>query len=95
MRFTINENDYFELVTVANVGGSGVVSQMWIKGSKTDWMVMSRNWGANWHCLSGLVGQALSFAITSSGGQYKVFQDVVPAWWLFGQTFSTWQQFDY
>ncbi|KAI4964267.1 hypothetical protein ZWY2020_006784 [Hordeum vulgare] len=33
--------------------------------------------------LAGLKGQGLSFAITSSGGQYKVFHDVVPAWWLF------------
>jgi hypothetical protein len=28
-------------------------------------------------------------------GQNIVFQDVVPAWWQFGQTFNTYQNFDY
>ena len=77
------------------MAGSGSVKSMSVKGTNTAWIPMSQNWGANWQCLAGLQGQALSFAITSSGGQYKVFQDVVPAWWLFGQPFSTWQQFDY
>ena len=55
-----------------------------------------RNWGANWHCLAGgLVSQGLSFALVSTGGQNIVFQDVVPAWWQFGQTFTTYQNFDY
>ncbi|KAF7076187.1 hypothetical protein CFC21_080879 [Triticum aestivum] len=95
LRFTINGFNYFELVLVTNMAGSGSVKSMSVKGTNTAWIPMSQNWGANWQCLAGLKGQALSFAITSSGGQYKVFQDVVPAWWLFGQTFSTWQQFDY
>uniref|UniRef100_M8BWM5 Expansin n=1 Tax=Aegilops tauschii TaxID=37682 RepID=M8BWM5_AEGTA len=95
VRFTINGFNYFELVLVANIGGSGSIKSMSVKGTNTAWIPMSRNWGANWHCLSGLVGQALSFAITSTGGQYLVFQDVVPAWWQFGQTFTTWRQFDY
>ncbi|XBI86195.1 hypothetical protein VPH35_094200 [Triticum aestivum] len=84
LRFTINGFNYFELVLVTNMAGSGSVKSMSVKGTNTAWIPMSQNWGANWY-----------FAITSSGGQYKVFQDVVPAWWLFGQTFSTWQQFDY
>uniref|UniRef100_N1R2W8 Uncharacterized protein n=1 Tax=Aegilops tauschii TaxID=37682 RepID=N1R2W8_AEGTA len=95
VRFTINGFNYFELVLMANIGGSGSIKSMSVKGANTAWIPMSRNWGANWHCLSGLVGQALSFAITSTGGQYLVFEDVVPAWWQFGQTFSTWRQFDY
>uniref|UniRef100_M8AS67 Expansin n=1 Tax=Aegilops tauschii TaxID=37682 RepID=M8AS67_AEGTA len=95
VRFTINGFNYFELVLVTNIAGSGSIKSMSVKGTNTAWIPMSRNWGANWHCLSGLVGQALSFAITSTGGQYLVFQDVVPAWWQFGQTFTTWRQFDY
>jgi hypothetical protein len=51
--------------------------------------------GANWQCLAALAGQGLSFALTSTGGQKIVFQDVVPAWWQFGQTFTTYQNFDY
>ncbi|VAI08990.1 unnamed protein product [Triticum turgidum subsp. durum] len=95
LRFTISGFNYFELVLVTNIAMSGSIKSMSVKGTNTAWIPMSQNWGANWQCLAGLKGQALSFAITSSGGQYKVFQDVVPAWWLFGQTFSTWQQFDY
>ena len=69
---------------------------MAMKGSNTDWIPMYRNWGANWHCLSrGLIGQGLSFALVSTGGQNLVFKDVVPEWWQFRQTFTTYQNFDY
>uniref|UniRef100_A0A0D9W3C2 Expansin n=1 Tax=Leersia perrieri TaxID=77586 RepID=A0A0D9W3C2_9ORYZ len=59
------------------------------------WIQMTRNWGANWQCLAGLAGQALSFSVTSTGGQNIVFDNAVPAGWSFGQTFSTYHQFDY
>ena len=94
MRLIITGFNYFELVLVTNVAGSGSIKSMAVKGTNTGWIQMSRNWGANWHCLSALVGQALSFTLTSTGGQTIVFQDVVPAWWQFGQTFTTYQQFD-
>lgn len=95
MRFTIAGFNYFELVLLTNVGGSGSVKSMAVKGPNTGWIQMSRNWGANWQCLAGLEKQPLSFALTSTGGQYLVFQDAVPAGWQFGQTFSTYRQFDY
>jgi hypothetical protein len=56
---------------------------------------MSRKWGANWQSLAGLAGQQLSIAVTSTGGQYIQFWNVAPAWWLFGQTFNTYQNFNY
>ncbi|TVU48341.1 hypothetical protein EJB05_07975, partial [Eragrostis curvula] len=93
VRFTIAGANYFELVLITNVAGSGSVKSVWVKGSKTDRMVMSRNWGVNWHSLADLVGQALTFGVTSTGGQTLVFPDVVPAWWKFGQTFTSNQQF--
>ncbi|CAL4937708.1 unnamed protein product [Urochloa decumbens] len=95
VRFTIGGFNYFELVLVTNVAGSGSIQSMAVKGTSTDWIPMSRNWGANWQCLAGLAGQGLSFALTSTGGQSIVFQDVVPAWWQFGQTFNTYKNFDY
>ena len=94
VRFTITGFNYFQLVLVTNMAGSGSVRSMSVKGANTAWIQMSRNWGANWQCLAGLAGQTLSFSITSSGGQSIVFQNVVPAGWQFGQTYSTWQQFD-
>nr|CAB3497037.1 unnamed protein product [Digitaria exilis] len=36
-----------------------------------------------------------SFALTSIGVQSIVFQDVVLSWWQFGQTFTTYKNFDY
>jgi hypothetical protein len=71
------------------------VGAAWIKGSNTGWIQMSRNWGANWQSLAGLAGQQLSIAVTSTGGQYIQFWNVAPEWWLFGQTFNTYQNFNY
>ena len=96
VRFTIAGFNDFYMVLITNVAGSGSIQSMAVKGTNTDWIPMYRNWGANWHCLSGgLVGQGLSFALISTGGQNIIFQDVVPAWWQFGQTYTTYQNFDY
>ncbi|KAG2548865.1 hypothetical protein PVAP13_9KG203500 [Panicum virgatum] len=74
VRFSIAGSNYFLLVNIQNLGGSGSVAAAW---------------GANWQPLSGLVGQSLSFAVTSTGGQYIQFLNVVPSWWQFGMAFST------
>ncbi|CAN6283361.1 unnamed protein product [Urochloa humidicola] len=95
VRFSISGFNYFVLVNIQNLGGSGSVGAAWVKGEKTGWIQMSRNWGANWQALSDLVGQGLSFAVLSTGGQYIQFLNVVPAWWQFGMAFNTYQNFDY
>ncbi|KAF6163454.1 hypothetical protein GIB67_029303 [Kingdonia uniflora] len=93
IRFTINGRNYFELVLISNVGGIGEISKAWVKGSKTNWLTMSRNWGSNWQTLSYLNGQSLSFKVQTIDGKTRTAYNVAPSNWGFGQSFSSNVQF--
>ncbi|KAK6925082.1 RlpA-like protein, double-psi beta-barrel domain [Dillenia turbinata] len=88
LKFEIKGNPYWTLVLVYNVGGSGQVIDVKIKGSNTDWIQMSRNWGQNWQTGVNLVGQSLSFQVTTSDNKMVQNNDVVPATWQFNQNFE-------
>jgi len=88
IRFEITGNPYWILVLVYNVGGAGQVTSVSVKGSKTGWTPMTRNWGQNWQTNLQLLGQSLSFRVTAIDRQTVESIDVVPASWQFGQSFE-------
>ena len=94
VRFTVSGNPNFNLVLLTNVGGSGDVVSVEMKGSRSGrWIPMTRNWGQNWQCNAVLTGQALSFRVTTGDGHVLTSLDVAPAHWRFGQTFEANNQF--
>lgn len=88
IRFKFQGNPYWLLVYVINVGGSGDVSEMWVKGSSTGWLSMSRNWGASYQVFSKLGGQSLSFKIKNGVGHTIVAYNVADSYWSTGQTYQ-------
>lgn len=89
IRFQFEGNGYWLLVYVMNIGGAGDIGAMWVKGSKTNWISMSHNWGASYQAFSMLRGQALSFKITSlATRQTIVAYNVAPSYWNAGLTYQ-------
>ncbi|KAL6136615.1 hypothetical protein ACLB2K_061910 [Fragaria x ananassa] len=88
IRFEIKGNPYWITATMLNVGGAGDVTAVRIKGSKSDWVQMSRNWGQLWQTEANLVGQSLSFQVTSSDGKTVQLDNVATGNWQFGQTYE-------
>lgn len=94
VRFTLKGQSNFNMVMITNIGGSGDVKAVWIRGSKTrQWVPMHRNWGANWQSAMDVRSQRLSFKLTLVDGKTRIFPNVIPSAWKFGQTFSSRNQF--
>lgn len=87
MRFTASGSFNFLQVLITNVGVDGEVVAVKVKGSRTGWIPMARNWGQNWQSNVNLVGQPLSFEVTTSSRTLTAY-NVAPANWQFGQTFE-------
>lgn len=88
LRFNLRGNSNFFQVLIANVGLDGEVVAVKVKGSKTAWIPMGRNWGQNWQCNVNLKGQPISFEVTSSSGRTLASYNVAPPNWQFGQIFE-------
>nr|XP_010913883.1 expansin-A16 [Elaeis guineensis] len=88
MRFTVTGCSYFYQVLITNVGSNGEVIAVKVKGSRTGWIPMARNWGQNWQCNADLRGQPLSFEVTDSSGRTVTSYNVASLNWRFDQTFE-------
>ncbi|CAH9106096.1 unnamed protein product [Cuscuta europaea] len=93
VRFTVNGAGIFISVLIANVAGAGDIVAVKVKGSRTGWLPMGRNWGQNWHINANLRSQPLSFEITNSDHVTLTSYSVSPKNWNYGQTFEG-NQFD-
>ncbi|CAJ2653092.1 unnamed protein product [Trifolium pratense] len=94
VRFTVTGSGIFISVLISNVAGHGDIVAVKVKGSRTGWLSMGRNWGQNWHINALLQNQPLSFEVTTSDGKTVTAYNVAPKDWSFGQTFEG-KQFDY
>lgn len=88
IRFLVSGSFQLYQVLVTNVGSDGQVVGVKVKGSKTGWIPLGRNWGQNWQCNLNLIGQFLSFEVTTRRGNRLTSYDVAPADWQFGQIFQ-------
>ncbi|CAH9094903.1 unnamed protein product [Cuscuta epithymum] len=88
VRFTITGAGISLTVLISNVAGAGDIVTVKIKGPRTGWLPMGRNWGQNWHINADLRNQPLSFELTTSDRVTLASYSVAPKNWNFGQTFE-------
>lgn len=93
IKFEMRGNKDWIAVLVFNVAGAGDVTAVSVKGAAAPpgrWVEMQRSsgevWAVRWQ--SALVGQALSFRVTTSDGKTVESDNVAPSNWQFGQTYE-------
>ncbi|CAL9077638.1 unnamed protein product [Musa acuminata var. zebrina] len=88
--FEFRGNPFWISVLVYNVAGSGDVANLSVRGSNTTWVPMTRSWGQRWQLSfrPEMVGQSLSFQVTTGDNNTVESVDVAPANWQFGQRYT-------
>nr|GLL24791.1 expansin-A9-like [Ipomoea trifida] len=82
-------HQYFNLVTVSNVGGSGDVAKVEVNPEGEEkWTQLKRNWGEKWETNEALSGKSLNFRVTTNDGKTVTSRKVAPKGWQYGQTFE-------
>ncbi|GAA0179963.1 hypothetical protein LIER_30046 [Lithospermum erythrorhizon] len=94
IRFTIDGNPNFNLVSISNVGGAGDVVGLEVRGGKKlPWTKMRRNWGQKWQTEAKIAKRKLSFRVTTSDGKTLTLYKVTTKNWEYGQTFESKKNF--
>ncbi|CAL1398295.1 unnamed protein product [Linum trigynum] len=95
IRFTILGNPYFIEVVITNVAGAGDVTSVQVKGDdKGKWTEMQRDWGETWKTGEHeLVGESLTFKISTEDGKTVTASHVAPKDWQFGKTYEAKENF--
>ncbi|KAJ7152325.1 hypothetical protein O6H91_19G053900 [Diphasiastrum complanatum] len=85
IHFNLQGNYWWLLVYITNVGGPGDISKVSVKGSRTGWIPMTRNWGAAFQVFHSFQGQSISFMITAASTRETVIAwNVAPPSWKQG-----------
>ncbi|KAG9134601.1 hypothetical protein Leryth_000924 [Lithospermum erythrorhizon] len=94
IRFTIDGNPNFNLVSISNVGGAGDVVGLEVRGGKKlPWTKLRRNWGQKWQTEAKIAKRKLSFRVTTSDGKTLTLYKVTKKNWEYGQTFESKKNF--
>eukprot|EP00850_Spirogloea_muscicola_P014674 SM000107S14040 [mRNA] locus=s107:150403:151921:+ [translate_table: standard] len=82
-------NSNWLLVKFMNVAGGGTVNAAWVKGSNSDWIPMSFNWGVGYQITGNIPQGPYSFQLRDSyTGQVFTTDACLPSGWNVGQTYS-------
>jgi hypothetical protein len=88
IRFLVTGDPYSQMVLTFNVAGAGDIQSVSVAGDSNPWLPAERNWGENWQFGGDLLGQSLSFRVTTSDDATCVSHIVGSTTWNYGMTFE-------